>query len=210
MYNIINNKGNYARFITEYNNNQAHNDKDSLPSYDHKKEFLEKLKYVNTLISTNAITYPRYIYSSFNYFDGEQILEDYLEDINKSLRENDFSNYLKGLFKQNEVFTKLDEVGKYNLNKCLDYISSVYKHNPSIGEEEKYKIENTLIITSEDEDLALLVSKLCRKGIKDYDIFKEYDSLIKEEYRTGNLKYPLYSENFDIEEVRKGGEYDEI
>ena len=210
LYNIINNKGNYARFITEYNNNQAHNDKDSLPSYDHKKEFLEKLKYVNTLISTNAITYPRYIYSSFNYFDGEQILEDYLEDINKSLRENDFSNYLKGLFKQNEVFTKLDEVGKYNLNKCLDYISSVYKHNPSIGEEEKYKIENTLIITSEDEDLALLVSKLCRKGIKDYDIFKEYDSLIKEEYRTGNLKYPLYSENFDIEEVRKGGEYDEI
>ena len=72
------------------------------------------------------------------------------------------------------------------------------------------KIENALIITSEDEDIALLISKLCRKGIKDYNSFKEYDSLIKEEYRTGNLKYPLYSDDFDIEEVRKGGEYDEL
>ena len=210
LYEVIKNGDNYAKFVTEYNNNQAHEDKDSLPSYDHKKDFLEKLKYVNTIISTDAITYPRYIYASFNYFDGEQLLEDYLEEINNSVRENDFGNYLKGLFKQNGVFTSLDEVGKDNLNKCLEYLSALYKHHPNIGEEDKYKIENTLIITSEDEDLALLISKLCRKGIKDYNSFKEYDSLMKEEYRTGNLKYPLYSDDFDIEEVRKGGEYDEL
>ena len=210
LYSVIKNKEDYAKYITEYNNNQAHKDKDSLPSYDHKKEFLEKLKYVDTLISTNAITYPRFIYSSFNYFDGEQMLEDYLEDLNNNIKENDFSNYLKKVFKHNEIFTNLDEVGKDNLNKCLEYLSVVYKQHPEIGEEEKYKIENALIITSEDEDIALLISKLCRKGIKDYNSFKEYDSLIKEEYRTGNLKYPLYSEDFDIEEVRKGGEYDEI
>ena len=210
LYEVIKNGDNYAKYVTEYNNNCAYQDKDSLPSYSHKKDFLEKLKLVNNLIEKDQLTYPRFIYSSYNYFDGEQILEDYLDDINESIKENDFSNYLKGLFKEKSLFVGLDELGRYNLNKCLEYLSVLYKFHPIIGEEDKYKIENTIMESTNDEDMALLISKLCRKGIKDYNSFKEYDSLMKEEYRTGNLKYPLYSEDFDIDEVRKGGEYDEL
>ena len=56
---------------------------------------------------------------------------------------------------------------------------------------------------------SLLISKLCRRGIKDYSTFIEYESVMKEKYRLGSLKYPLYSEDFGIEEIRNGGEYDE-
>jgi len=65
------------------------------------------------------------------------------------------------------------------------------------------------MIGAEEEDIALLISKLCRRGITDYAAFVEYDVMMKEKYRLGQLTYPIYSENFNIEEIRNGGEDDE-
>ena len=65
------------------------------------------------------------------------------------------------------------------------------------------------MIGATEEDISLLISKLCRRGIRDYSVFVEYDVMMKNKYRLGELQYPIFSESFGIEEIRNGGEYDE-
>ena len=207
---IINNPENYEEYITKYNVDKAHKDKDYLPTYDSKKDFQIKYNYVIGLIDAGWLDYPRYIFRSFDYLTRDRLLEEYLEELESSIKENDFSDYLTKLFKKYEMFTNLDSVGKDNLKKCLNYLSIAFKYHPYFGEEAKYKIEKSLMIGVEQEEMALLLSKLCRRGIKDYAAFREYDQNMKEAYRVGELKYPHYSENFGIEDLRNGGEYDEF
>ncbi len=196
----------YEEFITKYNIEHALELKDYLPTYEKKKEFVTKLNYVNGLIEAKWLDYPRYIFESHNYFEGDSLLEAFESEINDNLKEKDFSDYLIKLFKEYKMFNNLDEVGKNNLNKCLEYLSLVYKNNPHIGEENKYKIEREFMIGATEEDMALLISKICRRGIKDYSLFVEYDAMLKEMYRLGELHYPIFSEGFGIEEIRNGGE----
>lgn len=207
---IINNPEDYEEYITKYNVDKAHKDKDFLPSYESKKDFQIKYNYVMGLIDAGWLDYPRYIFRSFDYLTRDRLLEEYLEELESSIKENDFSDYLTKLFKKYEMFTNLDSVGKDNLKKCLNYLSLAFKYHPYFGEEAKYKIEKSLMIGVEQEEMALLLSKLCRRGIKDYAAFREYDQNMKEAYRVGELKYPRYSENFGIEDLRDGGEYDEF
>lgn len=199
----------YEEFITKYNIKHALELKNSLSTYDSKKEFVTKLNYVEGLIDAKWLDYPRYIFKTHNYFSKDEFLQDFLEDLNITLKEEDFADYLKKLFKEYDMFKDLDEVGKDNLDKCLEYLSLLYKYNLYLGEKYKYEIEKTFMIGATEEDIALLISKLCRRGIKDYSYFIEYDVMMKNKYRLGELKYPIFSESFGIEEIRNGGEYDE-
>ena len=200
----------YEEYITKYNIEHSLELKDSLATYDNKKEFVSKLNYVNGLIDAKWLDYPRYIFETHNYFQRDEFLQEFIDSLNDSIKEEDFANYLKKLFKEYEMFTKLDEIGLDNLNKCLEYLSVLYKNHPHLGEKYKYQIEKTFMIGANEEDIALLISKLCRRGIKDYSLFLEYDELMKNSYRLGLLQYPIYSESFRIEEIRIGGEYDEF
>lgn len=199
----------YEEYITKYNIKHALEMKNSLSTYDSKKEFVTKLNYVEGLIDAKWLDYPRYIFKTHNYFSKDEFLQDFLEDLNISLKEEDFADYLKKLFKEYDMFKDLDEVGRDNLDKCLEYLSVLYKYNLYLGEKYKYEIEKTFMIGATEEDIALLISKLCRRGIKDYSFFIEYDVMMKNKYRLGELKYPIFSESFGIEEIRNGGEYDE-
>ena len=199
----------YEEFITKYNISHALELKDSLVSYDCKKEFVTKLNYVNGLIDAKWLDYPRYIFGTHNYFMTDELLQDFMDDLNNSLKEEDFADYLKKLFNEYEMFINLDSDGEYNLNKCLEYLSVLYKYNPYLGEYYKYQIEKTFMIGATEEDISLLISKLCRRGIRDYSVFVEYDVMMKNKYRLGELQYPIFSESFGIEEIRNGGEYDE-
>lgn len=210
LYNILENEPTlYEEFITRYNIGHSLELKDCLSSYEHKKEYVTKLNYVNGLIDAKWLDYPRYIFESHNYFSKDNFLQDFIYEIDGSIKENDFSDYLKKLFKVYEIFNKLDSEGKENLNKCLEYLSLLYKYDPCLGENNKYQIERNFMIGATEEDMALLISKLCRRGIKDYSQFVEYDMMMKGKYRLGELKYPIFSESFGIEEIRNGGEYDE-
>ena len=199
----------YEEFVTKYNIGHALEQQDSLATYEEKKEFVTKLNYVNGLIDAKWLDYPRFIFASHNYFDNDTLLEEFNEELNAKLKEEDFATYIKKLFKEYDMFNELDELGQINLDKCLEYLSLIYKNNPEIGEDYKYRIEKTFMIGATEEDISILISKLCRKGIKDYSIFVEYDTMVKEKYRLGELKYPIYSESFGLEEIRNGGEYDE-
>ena len=199
----------YEEFITKYNIICSLEGKNKLATYEQKKGFVTKLNYIKGLIDAKWLDYPRYIFNAHNYFANDDFLEDFIEELNATLTEKDFYNYLKKLFKEYEMFENLDEEGCNNLDKCLEYLSVLYKYYPNIGEDNKYKIEKTFMIGAEEEDIALLISKLCRRGITDYAAFVEYDVMMKEKYRLGQLTYPIYSENFNIEEIRNGGEDDE-
>jgi len=210
LYKILNdNKELYEEFITKYNIENALKDKNSLPTYEDKKEFVEKLNYVKGLIEAKWLDYPRFIFNSHSFFEDDYFLQEFISGLDESLQENDFSDYLLKTFKQYKVFNSLDEVGRDNLQKCLEYLSVLYQKNPFIGESNKYRLEKNFMIGFEEEDIALLISKLCRKGIKDYSVFVEYDAMMKEKYRIGELQYPIYSDSFGIEEIRNGGEIDE-
>lgn len=199
----------YEEFVTKYNIGHSLELQDSLATYEEKKEFVTKLNYVNGLIDAKWLDYPRYIFASHNYFSNDTLLEDFNDELNEALKETDFATYMKKLFKEYDMFKDLDELGQINLDKCLEYLSLLYKYNPDIGEDNKYRIEKTFMIGATEEDISILISKLCRKGIKDYSVFVEYDAMVKEKYRLGELKYPIYSESFGLEEIRNGGEYDE-
>ena len=199
----------YEEYITKYNIDCSNELNNVFPTYDSKKTYSMKLNYINGLVNAKWLDYPRYIFGTLNCFSNDPFLEEFACQLNDSLTETDFSDYLKRLFSTSNLFTNLDEVGQENLDKCLNYLSVLYKYNPVIGEENKYKIEREFMIGATDEDISLLISKVCRRGIKDYSTFIEYESIMKEKYRLGNLKYPLYSEDFGIEEIRNGGEYDE-
>lgn len=199
----------YEEYITKYNIKHSLELKDKLCTYDYKKEYVTKLNYVNGLIDAKWLDYPRYIFRTHNYFLQDEFLQEFIDELNNNIKEEDFANYLKKIFKEYDMFTKLDEDGLDNLNKCLEYLSVLYKHNPSLGEKYKYQIEKTFMIGATEEDIALLISKLCRRGIRDYSLFIEYDVMMKNKYRLGELKYPIFSESFGIEEIRNGGEYDE-
>ena len=199
----------YEEYITKYNIDCSNELNNIFPTYDSKKTYSMKLNYINGLVNAKWLDYPRYIFGTLNCFSNDPFLEEFACQLNDSLTETDFSDYLKRLFSTSNLFSDLDEIGQENLDKCLDYLSVLYKHNPIIGEENKYKIEREFMIGATDEDISLLISKLCRRGIKDYSTFIEYESVMKEKYRLGSLKYPLYSEDFGIEEIRNGGEYDE-
>ena len=204
---IVKDTESYEEMITSYNIDNSILDKDNLVSYEYKREFLEHLSYIKGLVDKKVINYPRYIFGYFDYFEKDEIMEDFIEELNKELDDRDFSNYLIKAFAKNNLFNNLDKVGNENLLECLNYLSKLYKANPVIGENDKYEIESTLFNGTTEEDMSLLISKLCRRGIKDYDTFKEYDDQMKEAYRTGNLKYPLYSKYFEIEDSREGGDY---
>lgn len=199
----------YEEYITKYNIDCSNELNNVFPTYDSKKTYSMKLNYINGLVNAKWLDYPRYIFGTLNYFSKDYFLEEFINQLNDTLTETDFSDYLKRLFSTSNLFADLDEVGQENLDKCLDYLSVLYKYNPIIGEENKYKIEREFMIGATDEDISLLISKVCRRGIKDYSTFIEYESVMKEKYRMGNLKYPIYSEDFGIEEIRNGGEYDE-
>lgn len=199
----------YEEYVTKYNIKHAAEMKNELHSYDYKKEYVTKLNYINGLIDAKWLDYPRYIFRTHKYFDSDDFLEEFIFDLEELLKERDFSDYLSKMFKEYKMFIGLDDEGKENLNKCLEYLSVLYKYNPSLGESIKYKIEKEFMIGAEEEDIALLISKLCRRGIKDYAAFVEYDAMMKESYRLGELKYPIFSESFGIEDIRNGGEYDE-
>ena len=210
LYNILIKEPTlYEEYITKYNIKHAQELKDSLSAYENKKEYIAKLNYVNGLINAKWLDYPRYIFSSHNYFQKDDFLQEFIEELNSSIKEEDFADYLNKLFKEYEMFIKLDDEGKENLNKCLEYLSVLYKYNPYLGENYKYQIEKSFMIGATEEDISLLISKLCRRGIKDYSSFVEYDVMMKEKYRQGKLIYPIFSESFGIEEIRNGGEYDE-
>ena len=200
----------YEEYITKYNIEKALELKDSLGTYEEKQRFIKKLNFVNGLIEAKWLDYPRYIFKSHSYFYKDEFLESYLESLNETIKEKDLSTYLKKLFKEYDMFEGLSEEGKENLDKCLEYLSVLYKVHPDIGEDIKYNIEKSFMIGADEEEISLLISKLCRKGIKDYSIFTEYDQNMKEKYRVGELKYPIYSESFGLEEIRNGGEYDEF
>ena len=211
LYEIINKKEDlYEEYITRYNNEQSLKNKDSLRTYEEKKAYLTKMNYINGLIDAKWLDYPRYIYSSHDYFEKDEFLDEFLDELNNSLKEHDFYDYLMKLFNEYEMFKDLDEVGKDNLDKCIDYLSRLYKHNPELSEDNKYKIEKSFMIGATEEEMALLISKLCRRGIRDYSVFVEYNALMRDKYLMGELKYPVYSEYFEIEEIRNGGEYDEF
>ena len=211
LYEIINKKEDlYEEYITKYNNEQSLKNKDSLRTYEEKKAYLTKMNYINGLIDAKWLDYPRYIYSSHDYFEKDEFLDEFLDELNNSLKEHDFYDYLMKLFNEYEMFKDLDEVGKDNLDKCIDYLSRLYKHNPELSEDNKYKIEKSFMIGATEEEMALLISKLCRRGIRDYSVFVEYNALMRDKYLMGELKYPVYSEYFEIEEIRNGGEYDEF
>ncbi len=199
----------YEEYVTKYNIDHSLANKDNLGTYEQKKDFVTKLNYVKGLIDAKWLDYPRFIFASYSYFDNDNLLDEFRNDLEEVLNEKDFSDYILKLFKEYKMFVSLDAVGKENLCKCLEYLSLVYKYRPVIGEHIKYEIEKEFMTGAEEEDLALLVAKLCRRGIKDYSSFVEYDTAMKEAYRTGNLKYPIFSESFGIEEIRNGGECDE-
>lgn len=199
----------YEEYITKYNIDCSNELNNIFPTYDSKKTYSMKLNYINGLVNAKWLDYPRYIFGTLNYFSKDYFLEEFINQLNETLTETDFADYLKRLFSTSNLFNDLDETGQENLDKCLNYLSVLYKYNPIIGEENKYKIEREFMIGATDEDISLLISKLCRRGIKDYSTFIEYESVMKEKYRMGNLKYPIYSEDFGIEEIRNGGEYDE-
>ena len=211
LYTIINKKTNlYEEYITRYNNDHSLKYKDSLRTYEEKKAYLTKLNYINGLIDAKWLDYPRYIYNSHDYFERDEFLDEFLDALNNSLTEYDFYDYLMKLFNEYEMFKELDEIGKENLDKCIEYLSRLYKYNPELSEDNKYKIEKSFMIGATEEEMALLISKLCRRGIRDYSIFVEYNAEMREKYLMGELKYPVYSEYFEVEEIRNGGEYDEF
>jgi len=207
LYEILENEPTlYEEYITKYNINHSLQLKDCLNTYDDKKEYLIKLNYINGLIDAKWLDYPRYIFETHNYFQKDNFLQNFIDELNDSLQEDDFANYLKNLFKEYEMFKNLDNIGKENLDKCLEYLSVLYKYNSSLGEKYKYQIEKTFMIGATEEDISLLISKICRRGIKDYSLFIEYDEMMKNKYRLGQLKYPIFSESFGIEDIRNGGE----
>ena len=211
LYAIINKKTDlYEEYITRYNNDHSLAYKDSLRTYEEKKAYLTKLNYINGLIDAKWLDYPRYIYNSHDYFERDEFLDEFLDALNNSLTDHDFYDYLMKLFNEYEMFKDLDEVGKENLDKCIEYLSRLYKYNPELSEDNKYKIEKSFMIGATEEEMALLISKLCRRGIRDYSIFVEYNAEMREKYLMGELKYPVYSEYFEVEEIRNGGEYDEF
>lgn len=211
LYKTINKKpGLYEEFITKYNNQNSLKNKDSLATYEDKKAYLTKLNYVNGLIDAKWLDYPRYIFNAHNYFEEDDFLEEFITELNASLTEKDFYNYLIQLFNEYEMFTNLDEIGKENLDKCILYLSRLYQYNPDLSEDNKYKIEKSFMTGATEEEMALLISKLCRRGIRDYSMFVEYNAVMREKYLMGELKYPIYSEYFEVEEIRNGGEYDEF
>ena len=200
----------YEEHITKYNIENSLKLKNSLNSYEDKKGYYTKLNYVNGLIDAKWLDYPRYIFNSHNYFYQDEFMTEFIEEVDELLDENDFYNYLMNLFSEYEMFNNLDEEGKENLDRCIEYLSVLYKYRPDIGEDNKYKIERTFMIGATEEEMALLISKLCRRGIKDYSIFTEYDAVMKEKFVLGTLKYPIYSEYFELDEIRNGGGFDEF
>lgn len=199
----------YEEFVTRYNIKKTLGNNYLLPSYENKKEFMLKLNYINGLIDAKWLDYPRYIFATHDYFNKDEFLQEFISELDDTIDEKDFSTYLLKLFKEYKVFTNLDEEGRENLEKCLEYLSVLYKYYPSVGEENKYRIEKEFMIGADEEYMSLLISKLCRRGIKDYSAFVEYDAIIKEKYRLGELKYPIFSDSFGLDEIRNGGEYDE-
>ncbi len=209
LYKIIkNDKEKYEEFVTDYVLQDAYKQKDTLPSYEDKKDFLEKINFVRGLVDSNWLDYPRYIFGSHNYFAKDAFLKNYLEDLNEKLQESAFYDYLKKILNEYNLFKDLDKEGTKNLELCLQYLSLVYKHNPYVGENAKYKIEKAILIGVSEEDLALLISKICRRGIKEYANFREYETNLREKYRVGELKYPIYSEYFELEDIRMGDSYE--
>ena len=101
----------YEEYITKYNIKHALEMKNSLNTYDSKKEFVTKLNYVEGLIDAKWLDYPRYIFKTHNYFSKDEFLQDFLEDLNISLKEEDFADYLKKLFKE--------EITEYALKQAI-------------------------------------------------------------------------------------------
>jgi len=205
LYEIISNKVKlYEEYITDYNIKNASEEKDQLASFTDKEKFVDKMNFVKGLVASNWLDYPRYIFGQHRFFERDELMIEFISYRNDLLTENALKDYALDLFKKNSIFKELDEEGKEHLDACLSYLSSVYKYNPVYGETIKYAIEKYVITDESEEDIALLLAKLCRKGIVDYNDFKDYEYQIQELYRKGELKYPIFSELFVVGEVRGG------
>lgn len=200
---IIKNKEKlYEEFISKYNVEQAVLEKDLLASFTDKEKFIEKVNFVRGLIDSNWLDYPRYIFGQHRYFERDLLMEDYINYRNDSLSVEAFRLYLEKLFEEFNLFKKLDIEAKENLDLCLDYLSRVYKNDTVYGETLKYEVEKQILIDESEEELSLLISKLCHRGISDYNDFKEYEYLVQELYRKGELKYPIFSDKFEVGSVK--------
>lgn len=193
----------YEEFVSAYNISHAMQEKDMLATFFDKEKFIEKANFVRGLVDSNWLEYPRYIFGQHRYFERDSIMEAYINYRNDSLSEGALAEYFKKIFSQNQLFVDLSIDGQESLDASINYLSSVYKTNPVYGETVKYEIEKQILTNDSEEDLALLISKLCSKGIVDYNDFKDYEYNIQELYRQGNLKYPIYSDKFELTTVRE-------
>ncbi len=199
---IKTNESLYEEFISKYNLEKAMQEKDLLSSFRDKEKFIEKANFVRGLIDSNWVYYPRYIFGQHRYFERDALMEEYINYRNDSLSLDAFKIYLEKLFAQYNLYSKLKGEGKENLDACLNYLSKVFKNNPVYGETVKYEIEKHILIDESEEELSLLISKICRRGIDDYNDFKEYEYEVQELYRKGELKYPIFSDKFELDSIK--------
>lgn len=192
----------YEEFITAYNIENSTEERDSLASFNDKKKYVDKLNFVKGLVDSNCLEYPRYIFGQHRFFERDSVMLDYINYRNETLSNDAFRLYLEKVFAQYKLYEDLDDEGRGSLIKCLDYLSSVYKDNPVYGETVKYEIEKHILTNENEEDLSLLISKICGRGITDYNEFKEYEYNIQELYRKGELKYPIHSEKFEVGSIK--------
>lgn len=193
----------YEEFLTAHNISHAMQEKDILATFFDKEKFIEKANFVRGLIDSNWLEYPRYIFGQHRYFERDSVMEEYINYRNDNLTETALAEYFQKIFSQNQLFEELNAEEKESLDKSINYLSLVYKENPVYGETVKYEVEKQILTNESEEDLALLISKLCSKGIIDYNDYKDYEYKIQELYRQGNLKYPIFSEKFELTSARE-------
>ena len=85
-----------------------------------KKIFREKEGLIKSLINTNWMTYPHYIFRTLNFFKKDDFMISYSKKLDKMIKPDTFYLYLIKLFEKFNVFDNCD---KEELDKSLKFLS---------------------------------------------------------------------------------------
>lgn len=186
---LYNNSELYEEFISKYNIEVVERIK-TFDDFLAKKVYKEKLSFVESLVDANYLTYPHFIFSTFDFFERDKLMHDFSNEIKELITKDSFKEYLEKLFVTNGLYRNLNDEDKKSFKNSLTLLSLKYFEDTLRGENWKYYLEREVLKGVSEDDLSYAIITLLSNDMEENERYR-YLEVAQKKYLEGVLKVPF-------------------